>query len=294
MEDYDGQRFESPQNQTETDQNLIIDYLIENNINAERTESGIYYTIEKPGEGAVPTVKDMVKVHYKGYLLDGSQFDSSYDRGEPAVFPLGRVVQGWQQGIPLYKEGGKGTIYIPSGLGYGPRGAGKDIPPNSVICFDIELLDVMDQEEMAAYQKEMMAKQAKIAAEQKVKDEEILQKYFADNNIKPEKTPEGVYYTIEKPGGAKKPTTENKVTVHYEGTLLDGKKFDSSYDRGKPATFPLNGVVQGWQIGIPKFGKGGKGTLYIPSGLAYGPQGSGGGIPPNSCLKFKVEVQDFE
>ncbi len=290
---YDGQRYENPSNQAETDQNLILDYLESNNLKAERTETGIYYIVEKKGDGATPTVSDNVKVHYKGFRLDGQTFDSSYDRGEPAVFPLGRVVQGWQQGIPLFNEGGKGTILIPSGLGYGPRGAGADIPPNSVIAFDIELMDVMDQQEMAAFQKEMMEKQAKKAEVQKGLDDKILQDYFKENNLSPKRTPEGVYYIVEKAGGAK-PTIDNKVTVHYEGTLLDGKKFDSSYDRGEPITFGLNAVVKGWQIGIPQFGKGGSGTLYIPSGLAYGPQGSPGGIPPNSCLKFKVELKDFK
>ncbi len=291
---YDGQRYENATSQSEIDQNLILDYLIASNIDAERTESGIYYTTENAGTGANPVKEDVVKVHYKGYFLDGKTFDSSYERNEPAVFPLARVVQGWQEGIPLFKEGGKGTLYIPSHLAYGPRGAGEDIPPNSIIAFDVEMLDIMDEKELADYQAEMMAKQAEIAEKQKVEDEKILVDYLAKNNIKAEKTEEGIYYTIDKPGSSKKPTIDSKVTVNYEGTLLDGKKFDSSYDRGQPATFPLKGVVPGWQIGIPKFGKGGAGKLYIPSGLAYGPQGSPGGIPPNSCLIFKVEVIDFE
>ncbi len=293
---YESQRYETPSTQAETDQNAIIDYLVEKSVKgAKRTDSGIYYTVKNAGDGETPKTEDIVKVHYKGQLLDGSVFDSSYERDEPAVFPLNRVVKGWQEGIPLFKEKGGGTLYIPSGLGYGARGAGADIPPNSVLVFDVELLDIMDEEELKAYQEEMMAKQAKMAEEQKAKDDGIIKKYLADNNLDAERTDEGVYYIIEKPGGSTKPTLESKVTVHYNGTLLEnGKKFDSSYDRGQPATFPLSGVVPGWQIGIPKFGKGGKGKLLIPSGLAYGPQGSPGGIPPNSCLIFDIELQGIE
>ena len=106
-----------------------------------QTKSGIHYVMEKEGEGdAHPTVNSQVTVHYRGTLLDGTVFDSSYDRGEPISFKLSQVIPGWQEAIPLLKKGGKATFVIPSGMAYGARKAGK-IPPNSVLAFEVELID---------------------------------------------------------------------------------------------------------------------------------------------------------
>ncbi|AZQ63650.1 FKBP-type peptidyl-prolyl cis-trans isomerase [Flammeovirga pectinis] len=129
------------------DDDLIKEFLKENNItNAERTESGLYYVVTQKGSGANPAVGSSVKVHYTGTLLDGKKFDSSVDRGQPFEFPLGqqRVIAGWDEGIALLNKGAKATLYIPSKLGYGPRGAGGDIPANAVLKFDVELIDFVN------------------------------------------------------------------------------------------------------------------------------------------------------
>lgn len=131
------------QDQNAVDKAIIEKYVADNGLKGKYTDSGIFYVIEKEGKGANPTVDNFVEVHYKGTLLDGNKFDSSYDRNQPAQFPLRGVVPGWQQGIPLFKEGGKGTIIIPSSLAYGPMGRPPVIPQNAVLCFDIELLKVM-------------------------------------------------------------------------------------------------------------------------------------------------------
>lgn len=106
-----------------------------------QTASGLKYMIVKEGKGDSPKPTDVVKVHYEGKLLDGTVFDSSYSRGEPASFPLNQVIPGWTEGLQLMKEGGKAVFYIPSNLAYGPQGAGP-IPPNSDLIFTVELLDV--------------------------------------------------------------------------------------------------------------------------------------------------------
>ena len=113
------------------------------------------------------------------------------------------------------------------------------------------------------------------------------------DSLQAERDPSGVYYIIEQPGGDAKPGMQDQLSVHYHGTLLDGTVFDSSVERGQPIEFQLGGVVKGWQIGIPKFGKGGKGSLIIPSGLAYGPRARGK-IPANAVLRFDIEVVDFK
>lgn len=109
------------------------------------TASGLQYITEKEGTGASPKKEDVVKVHYKGTLTNGEQFDSSYDRGQPAEFPVGGVIPGWTEALQLMKVGGKAKLFIPPELAYGPSGR-PGIPPNSVLIFEVELVDIVKQE----------------------------------------------------------------------------------------------------------------------------------------------------
>ena len=106
------------------------------------TDSGLQYKVLEAGEGDAPAPSDIVTVHYRGTLVDGTQFDSSYDRGQPATFPVGGVITGWTEALQLMKPGAKYQLAIPSGLAYGERGAGQVIGPNAVLLFDIELISV--------------------------------------------------------------------------------------------------------------------------------------------------------
>ncbi len=107
------------------------------------TASGLQYEVLVKGKGGnSPSATDLVTVHYKGSTLDGSEFDSSYSRGEPATFPLNRVIAGWTEGVQLMQEGDKFRFYIPSELAYGERGAGADIGPNEALIFDVELIKI--------------------------------------------------------------------------------------------------------------------------------------------------------
>ena len=106
------------------------------------TASGLQYKVLEAGEGDSPVPSDVVTVHYRGTLVDGTQFDSSYDRGQPATFPVGGVIPGWTEALQLMKPGAKWQLVIPADLAYGERGAGQAIGPNSTLLFDVELLSV--------------------------------------------------------------------------------------------------------------------------------------------------------
>ena len=106
------------------------------------TESGLQYEVLVAGKGAKPTAESTVKVHYEGTLIDGTVFDSSYERGEPIEFPLSGVIKGWTEGLQLMPVGAKYKLYIPYNLGYGERGAGQNIPPFATLIFTVELLEI--------------------------------------------------------------------------------------------------------------------------------------------------------
>jgi len=107
-----------------------------------QTQSGLQYMVLKEGNGAKPGPTDEVTVHYTGRLLDGTVFDSSVERGEPATFPLDKVIAGWTEGLQLMSEGSEYRLFIPSELAYGSKGSGDKILPNSTLIFDVQLIKV--------------------------------------------------------------------------------------------------------------------------------------------------------
>ncbi|MDX1682365.1 MAG: FKBP-type peptidyl-prolyl cis-trans isomerase [Phycisphaeraceae bacterium] len=111
------------------------------------TDTGLQYKIIEEGDGPKPTATDTVKVHYAGALIDGTEFDSSYKRGEPAQFRVNGVIPGWTQALQMMRKGAKWRLFLPPDLAYGARGAGPDIGPHSVLVFDVELLDIVKQPE---------------------------------------------------------------------------------------------------------------------------------------------------
>ncbi|MDM7861489.1 FKBP-type peptidyl-prolyl cis-trans isomerase [Alteromonas sp. ASW11-36] len=107
------------------------------------TASGLQYEVLTEGEGATPDASSTVRTHYHGTLIDGSVFDSSYDRGQPAEFPVGGVIKGWTEALQLMKVGAKWRLYVPHNLAYGEQGAGGAIGPYATLVFDVELLDIL-------------------------------------------------------------------------------------------------------------------------------------------------------
>lgn len=245
------------QNETE-----IKAYIAENNLDATRTNSGLYYVVNEEGTGKRPTTTSNITVAYKGYLTNKKVFDQSNDAGYSAN--LQRFIKGWIEGIPFFKEGGSGILLIPAHLAYGGSG-NKDIPAGSVLIFEIKL----------------------IAVEHSATNDAAIVKYIADNKLTAVKTESGLYYVIEEPGTGKQPTANSNVTVAYKGYYTNKTVFDQSTASG--ASFGLQQVIKGWTEGIPYFKEGGSGKLLIPAALGYGSYDYST-IPGGSVLIFDVKL----
>jgi FKBP-type peptidyl-prolyl cis-trans isomerase len=143
-------------------------------------------------------------------------------------------------------------------------------------------------ETMAAFQKEMMAKQEQVAKKNKAEGDAFLSENKKKEGVKT--LPSGLQYKVIKTGTGKKPKSTDTVTTHYRGTLINGTEFDSSYKRGQTVSFPVSGVVPGWTEALQLMEEGAKWQLFIPSNLAYGERGAGGLIGPNATLIFEIEL----
>jgi FKBP-type peptidyl-prolyl cis-trans isomerase len=156
--------------------------------------------------------------------------------------------------------------------------------------------DSVMQSVMVAFQVRMMGIQHQRDSVAAIENTKAGQDFLTDNKGKEgvKTTSSGLQYKVLQEGSGARPKATSQVTVHYKGTLLDGKQFDSSYDRGQPATFALNQVIPGWTEGVQLMTAGSKYQFWIPSDLGYGAQGSPPAIPPNSTLVFEVELLSFE
>ena len=130
----------NPVTQEQKDQNLLIDFLMENRIDASRTESGVYYKMYQYGQGGYLVQSQQFVARYTGYFMDGKVFDSNIDKTEPLTMRVGEMIEGWNQVLRLVSPGSKFSVFVPSHLAYGKSGIKGVIPPNSILIFDIHLL----------------------------------------------------------------------------------------------------------------------------------------------------------
>jgi FKBP-type peptidyl-prolyl cis-trans isomerase len=224
---------------------------------AQKTASGLATKVLQKGTGtAHPSRTDVVTVHYTGWTTDGKMFDSSVVRGQPATFPLDRVIAGWTEGVQLMVAGETRRFWIPEALAYkGQR------DPKGVLVFDVELLSFVENPTQAPSDVKAPPSDAK-------------------------KTASGLAYKVLKRGtGTRHPAASSEVTVQYSGWTTDGKLFDSSVARGEPASFPLNRVIPGWTEGLQLMVEGEKTRFWIPENLAYKGQQA-----PYGTLVFDVEL----
>ena len=238
----------------------ILSYIANNNLDAIRSDSGLYYVIDDIGAGSEITSTSDVTVRYSGYFTNGEVIDENKETG--ITNNLQNLILGWKEGIPYFNEGGRGILLIPSHLAYGSNDYSV-IPGGSVLIYDIEVVDYN--------------------AENK---QEILD-YIADNSLDAQSTDSGLYYVIDEQGTGDKPIETSQVTVTYKGYYTDGEVFDESTTE---VSFYLDRVIEGWTEGLQLFNEGGSGKLLIPSALAYGSYGIADAIPGGSVLIFDVDL----
>jgi FKBP-type peptidyl-prolyl cis-trans isomerase len=233
---------------------------------AEKTASGLASRRLAKGSGAAhPGPYDKVTIHYTGWTSGGKMFDSTIPSGEPTTLALDAVIKGWREGIQLMSKGERRRFWIPAALAYGERPASADAPAGDLV-FDVELLDFVSvtPPPPAPADVEAAPKDAK-------------------------KTASGLAYKILVRGkGKERPKASSFVEVHYTGWTPDGKMFDSSVVRGKPTSFPLDGVIKGWTEGVQLMVVGDKARFWIPAALAYGDKPKAGA--PGGPLVFDVEL----
>ena len=220
-----------------------------------------------------------------------AQAQAPTPKGEPELKTMEQKVA-YSIGLNFAKNlKSSGVDFDPEVLARGIRDGMAD----KSLLTDAQMAEVMQQfkQQMMAKQQEMMAKQQGGAGggAEAEKNLKAGQAFLAENKTKPGVTtlPSGVQYKVLKQGTGKSPTLADNVVAHYKGTLIDGSPFDSSYDRGEPAEFPVTGVIQGWTEILQKMKVGDKFQVFIPSNMAYGPRGQRQ-IGPNSTLVFEIEL----
>jgi peptidylprolyl isomerase len=241
------------------------------------TESGLQYMIVEEGEegGVTPVSTDVVVFEYSASKSDGVEFDSSRARGAAPKVPVGALnneLPGLTEGLQLMSEGDQYRFFLPPNLALGETGSFDGlIEPNEALIYEVTLVRV----------------------ESPARNLEASNAFLAENAKKDgiNTTESGLQYQILEEGAADgaSPSATDTVKVHYAGTLINGTEFDSSYARGEPIEFPLNGVIKGWTEGVQLMSVGDKYRFFIPSELAYGERGSGP-IGPNEALIFEVEL----
>lgn len=249
----------------------------------EVAESGLQYKVIKSNEaGTQVNAGDMVTGHMVMSLIDGTKLADSHQGGQPIDYPVDQVFAGWAEGSKMMKTGESYSFVLPAKLGFGEEGYARGgIPPMATLVLELEVVSVKSQAEVEAEEKALLMKQTGYITDylDKHKDAVLLES--------------GLVYRVLSEGTGNMPSEEQTVSVHYSGTLIDGTEFDSSYKRGQPAQFPVNGVIRGWVEALQLMKEGAKYELVIPADLAYGAGGTPN-IPGGSTLVFTVELLEIK
>lgn len=272
------------------------------NASFKKLKNGMEYKIISSGKGNPAAYGEVLKFHFEQKYKD-STIKTSF--GELPTYQAIDSMQLPKEYFEIFKQARSGDSIVTRILVDSVFKGGMGMPPGGFkkgeyLATNFKILGIIKadaaQDDFVKERTKYMKEDSIRAIAQKVKDDKILEEYFAKNNIKPAKTTLGTYVEV-KQAGSELPKDGQTLSVKYTGKLLDGTPFDSNVDSSFHHTEPYNvtlgqgGSIPGFEDGLRNFGKGGKGTIYIPSTLAYGSQGSGR-IPPNSSLLFDVEILD--
>lgn len=291
---------------------VALGLLVSCSSNEKETPSGMKFKIVKKGDGVLPKVGDVVVFHFR--FIDSK--DSIW--GETKQMPAAVLTNdslaiasedGMTQMLRMVSKGDSVMVSMPvtkffKDLVKAPVPLGVD--STLTLTYRIRIDEIMSREDFMTYQEELMNR---LNEEQLTKDVAIIDQYLADNNIEAVKVESGLRYVITQPGTGENAKSGQTVSVHYTGYLLDGQFFDSSVQAVAEAnglynpmrqytpydvTIDQSGVIQGWHDALKYLNKGAKGTFYIPSTLAYGPQQRSEVIKENSILVFDLEIVEVK
>jgi FKBP-type peptidyl-prolyl cis-trans isomerase len=269
-----------------------------------KAENGMHYKFYNHDENGVkPKEGDGVAFSFiiKQYSKDSVLVDSKNITGDGSgVFkyrlPKSSFNGSIEDGLAMMSKGDSASFIINADSFFLKTQRAPSLPPHikpgDHLLVIVAVKDIKGQQELDAEQKQQQADMEKKMMEMQAAEQPAWEKYLADNKITTKPTASGLIYMELKKGSGPHPAATDQVVVHYTGTLLNGEKFDSSLDRGEPATFGLTQVIPGWTEGLQLMGKGGKAKLVIPSALGWGAQGYQG-IPPYAGVTFTVELIDI-
>ncbi len=270
------------------EQRLLEQYLIDNNIDEEPTESGLYYIEMEEGDGVSPAMGNYLIIEYRVRLITGKIVETTYEQEAkdndlynpdivygPYKFRIDNTpLEGVKEGLLMMKEGGRARLIIPSHLAYGSSSVGE-IPKYSTLIFDIKLHTVIDDPERH--------------------ERQLITQYVEDNNIVEDPTDFDIYYIEIEEGTGDHPDIHMNVVVHYTGWFIDGRMYNTTKDT-QPFEFVLgeHAATPGFEAGIKMMKPGGKAKLIVPSWRGYGPDGTADGrIPPWMTIIYEVELLEL-
>jgi FKBP-type peptidyl-prolyl cis-trans isomerase FkpA len=259
------------------------------------TPSGLKFNIVKEGDGALPKKDQIVVFQFVMKDSKDSIWNSTYERGLPGFLMITDSSQlksedGMKQMFRMLSKGDSATVVMPISKLFKEvfqQPYPEKVDTTLTISYLIKVDTILDKEKFRDFQTVLFENKRK---NQDAKDEAVIVKYLADQNITAKRDSSGLHYVMHSDNGQNKPTVASCVMVNYKGSLL---KDGTVFDKNNNFSFPLSNVIDGWRVGIPLLGVGDSATIYIPSTMAYGPQGVPGTIPPDAVLIFDVKLLTF-
>lgn len=259
------------------------------------TPNGLKFTVIQAGDGNLPKTGDIIVFDWQLKDSKDSVWQETFKEGIPGAAQIADSSQlasedGLTQMLRMLSKGDSVTTGMSMTEYFSKRGGPvpSDIDSTLRINFIIKVKDIMPETDFQAYMEAEFKKREVRVFNQ---DTQQINEFLSKENLTAQVDTSGLQYIIHTTGGGRKPSVDDCVEVKYKGTFL---KTGEVFDQADKISFPLNGVIPGWKLGIPMLGKGDSGTFYIPSKLAYGPQGYPGAIPPDAILVFNVTLLDVK